>query len=187
MEFKRWLGWFLTFDGIILLTITLFFIYFVVRVKQSKRYKRFKFEGVNLDQIVFKKRKIKSTESKGEHRCRVIFERIFGRPFLKDRPDFLKNPLTGKNLELDGVNYDIKHRTGVGIAFEHDGEGHFHYNKYFHSDKNDFIYQAKKDSFKDTVCKSRGILLIRVPYYVSQDYDSLNEFVVQRLKEERIL
>lgn len=187
MEIKKLLNFFFTFDGIILIFVTLVFIYFLIKVKLNQKRKKLKFEGVNIDNVSFKKRKIRSTESKGETRCRMVFQRIFNKPFLKDRPDFLKNPLTGKNLELDGVNYTIKHPRGVGIAFEHDGEGHFHYNKYFHTDKNDFIYQAKKDSYKDTVCKNKGILLIRIPYYVSQDYDTLFEYVIQRLKQEKIL
>jgi hypothetical protein len=187
MEYKKILNFFFTFDGIILLLITFTFIYFIIKAKLKEKNKKYKFEGVGLENIDFKKRKIRSSESKGEKLCRAVFQRIFNKPFLKDRPDFLKNPVTGKNLELDGVNYTIKHPTGMGVAFEHDGEGHFHYNKYFHSDKNDFIYQAKKDSFKDTVCKNKGLLLIRVPYYVSQDYDTVFEYIVSRLKEERMM
>ena len=44
------------------------------------------------------------SESKGEIECRRYLETIFQVPFPKARPDFLKNPVTGNNLELDCFN-----------------------------------------------------------------------------------
>jgi len=56
---------------------------------------------------------------KDEKECRVIFEKITGCKFPSKRPNFLKNPKTGFNLELDGYCEELK------LAFEYDGEQHF--------------------------------------------------------------
>ena len=44
------------------------------------------------------------TSSRGEELCKSFAEFYFQRPFHKTRPDFLKNPVTGENLELDLYN-----------------------------------------------------------------------------------
>src|SRR5271166_3797212 len=61
---------------------------------------------------------------KHEERCREIFKEIFGLEFKTVRPDWLKNPATGKRLELDGYNPNIMTPMGRGIAFEYDGIQH---------------------------------------------------------------
>ena len=43
-------------------------------------------------------------DSKLELQSKVILEHIFKRPFVKVRPDFLHNDVTGYNLELDLYN-----------------------------------------------------------------------------------
>jgi hypothetical protein len=40
-------------------------------------------------------------DSKLELACKYHLENIFRKPFYKIRPDFLKNPETGRNLEID--------------------------------------------------------------------------------------
>ena len=51
-------------------------------------------------------------DSKGEIECRRVLNKIFNRPFHKDRPNFLNNPVTGGkyNLELDCVDHELKRR-----------------------------------------------------------------------------
>jgi len=44
---------------------------------------------------------------KYENECRRILQCLFLKPFPKVRPDFLRNPKTGRNLELDMYNQDI--------------------------------------------------------------------------------
>ena len=50
----------------------------------------------------------KKSESKGERICKEVAEKIFKRPFDKIRPDFLKNDKTGRNMEIDVYNDELK-------------------------------------------------------------------------------
>lgn len=102
-------------------------------------------------------------ESNGERITRRIFERFFGKPFVRVRPDFLRNPETGKNLELDGYNEELK------IAFEYNGIQHYHFPSYFTKNEEDFKKQLRRDKFKLERCNELGIYLIIIPYSVKHE------------------
>lgn len=145
---------------------------------------------VNLSPVSRIKKKRKGWKGRGmgknEERCREIFQNIFGVPFPSVRPNFLKNPVTGKNLELDGFNENVQTPLGQGLAFEYDGIQHASYNPHYHgSNKDEFVYQCKKDSWKDLSCKEKGILLIRIPHFVP--FDDLEKYIRMRCKDEQIL
>lgn len=114
--------------------------------------------------------------SKKEEACRRILENIYHRPFNSHRPDFLKNPITNKNLELDCYNEDLK------ISLEYDGGQHSKYTPAFHGDnKWNFIYQVRKDDFKNKVCKEQNITLIRVPHHIPEY--KLEEYIKDKLRK----
>ena len=48
-----------------------------------------------------KNHKSPPNESKGELECRRVLQNLFKRQFNKDRPDFLRNPVTGGNFNLE--------------------------------------------------------------------------------------
>lgn len=113
---------------------------------------------------------------KKEEKCRQILEKIYNKTFPSVRPDFLKSPATGKNLELDCYNSEMK------LALEYDGSQHSKYNPYFHrKGVSDFSYQVARDQWKDIICKKEGITLIRVPHWVI-DYD-LESYIRGKLKD----
>ena len=60
-------------------------------------------------------------ESRGETECRRVMEKLFGRDFPNRRPVFMMNSITGKPLELDCCNEDMK------LAVEYNGEQHYKY------------------------------------------------------------
>lgn len=99
-------------------------------------------------------------DSKGEIECRRVLNKIFNRPFHKDRPNFLNNPVTGGkyNLELDCVDHELK------IACEYNGAQHYKYIPYFHKNKQHFETQMYRDDMKRRICKDEGYTLIEVPY-----------------------
>lgn len=104
-------------------------------------------------------------ESKGELECRRVLEKIFGKPFPKARPDFLRNPVTSgeqgdNNLELDCYNSELQ------LAVEYNGVQHYRYVPFFHRNKDAFQNQKYRDHMKREVCKRNGITLIEVPYTV---------------------
>lgn len=123
---------------------------------------------------------------KSEERCRELFEGIFKQDFPSVRPNWLKSPTSGKNLELDGYCSEIKTPLGRGLAFEYDGEQHSRYNTHFHvGDPTKFVHQVKNDSWKDQRCKEEGVLLIRIPYYIS--YHELDKYIVNSLRKYKLV
>tara|TARA_R110002153_G_C13285953_1_gene494490 strand:- start:79 stop:1794 length:1716 start_codon:yes stop_codon:yes gene_type:complete len=89
----------------------------------------------------------------GERILREYFQQYFNKDFPNVRPNWLKNPKTNRNLELDGFNEELK------IAFEH--QGYQHYQKHYTNQRLD--KQIYKDKIKEKVCKERGILLFIIP------------------------
>jgi hypothetical protein len=106
--------------------------------------------------------KRKAKESKGEGECRKVIERVFNKSFPSIRPDFLSNPVTGGNfnLELDCYN------SGLRLAIEYNGRQHYYYIPFFHKNKEAFLNQKYRDDMKRRICKDNGITLIEVPYTV---------------------
>jgi len=138
--------------------------------------KKNEYKGITIDTSVLQK---KSTPQKGvyknEERCREIIQSIYNRPFKKIRPNFLKNPKTGRNLELDMYNEELK------IAVEYNGIQHRTYAPYFHKSPTDYNDQVERDKFKERKCREIGILLITVPDTVR--YNEIETFIKSELKK----
>lgn len=157
------------------------------------KYKSLKLAFIKLDEItgqIWVPREIiakpKKRVNKNEERCREIFERIFNTKFVSVRPSWLKNPLTKHNLELDGYCESIVTPIGRGLAFEYDGEQHSSYTPHFHRNgKQDWHYQVLKDDIKDSICKHRKVMLIRIPSFVP--YLDLERYIRQELHKRGVL
>lgn len=114
--------------------------------------------------------------SKGERMtCRAL-ERIYRKPFKSARPDFLRNPETGQNLELDCYNEELK------IAGEFNGRQHYEFPNHLNMTKEDFIKQVRRDQYKLEQCNRNGVYLIRVPYTVP--YGQIENFIKWNCPEE---
>lgn len=125
-------------------------------------------------------------KNKHEERCREIFQDIYERKFKSVRPDWLENPVTGKNLELDGFCPSIRTPMGQGLAFEYDGAQHSKYNKHFHrGGPDEFLYQTKKDSWKDLRCKQEGVYLVRIPHFVA--FEDLERYITNKLEKSGLM
>ena len=85
------------------------------------------------------------------------------------RPDFLKNPESGRNLELDCYHPELK------IALEYSGKQHYVFPNVFHKTYNEFIEQIRRDQYKVTCCDNAGIYLITVPYNVP--YNQIADYI----------
>lgn len=108
--------------------------------------------------------------SKGQRLACEAIEQIYGVPFEWNvRPNFLKNPETGRNLELDCYNAQLQ------IGLEYSGKQHYIYPNIFHKSYNEFIEQIRRDQYKVTVCDNAGIYLITVPYNVP--YNHIADYV----------
>ena len=126
-------------------------------------------------------KKPKRKKNKHEERCREIFQDIFNVRFKSCRPDWLENPVTNRNLELDGFNAEIRTPKGKGLAFEYDGVQHSQFTSHFQSNEDEFIYQTKKDSWKDLRCQQEGVMLIRIPSFVG--FQDLERYIKQQLRK----
>jgi len=118
----------------------------------------------------------KRGDSKLEVATRNALENILKKPFPKIRPDFLRNPVTGGNfnLELDCFNKDLM------LGVEINGAQHYKYIPYFHKNHEAFLNQKYRDELKKHMCKDNGINLIEVPYTVKEH--EIYDFLIPRIK-----
>lgn len=179
---------------IFLIIVAGLLIWWVLRKRDEYEYsglKRYSFEDGVFGQFTgfFKKSAASSPSKKSsrggkgtykmEERCRQIIQKIYGKTFASERPDFLKSPLTNKNLELDCYNPELR------IALEYNGQQHYTYVQRFHKSKRDFYAQVHRDDWKRKRCRELGIRLIEVPYWVPEG--QLEEYIVGELKKKGCL
>ena len=109
-----------------------------------------------------KKEKKVPKQSSGERECRRVLEKLFNKPFISVRPDFLNNPVTGgkHNLEIDCYNEELN------LGVEYQGAQHYKFNSHFHKNKEAFMNQKYRDDMKKRMCKDHGVVLIDVAYTV---------------------
>ena len=110
-----------------------------------------------------------------ENQCRKILEKIYKKPFPSVRPDFLKNPETGHNLEFDGYNEYLR------IGMEYNGIQHYTFPNWAHNNIEEFISLVRRDRFKFEMCNLLNIYLIIIPYTVS--LNELEKYIIERLPE----
>ena len=92
--------------------------------------------------------------SRPERLVRLFFEQMFGKPFPRVRPKWLRNT-TGASLELDGYCEEL------GLAFEHQGTQHYRAQSGRFAQQHLAI--RKRDERKRAICRKRGVTLIEVP------------------------
>lgn len=113
--------------------------------------------------------------SKSESECKNILERLFGIQFNKTRPDFLKNDVTGRNLELDLYNQELK------LCVEINGKQHYEYIPYFHNNKEAFYNQRYRDEMKKTKCRENGINYLEIPYNIK--LSDLEQYIISKCRD----
>lgn len=115
----------------------------------------------------------------GQDLTRRIFENIIGRGVLYNyRPNFMKNPKSGSNLELDIYDPILK------IAIEYNGKQH--YFERYHPNELSFRKLVDRDLIKLELCKKNNIKLIVIPYTLSLTKDReiyIREFIMESLKD----
>jgi len=180
---KGWGFWIIIIIAVILAVIALYYI----KIDEKEPNLNFLFnddddeviEEEYSDQIEFiEDFGSKKSNNKREEKCRRIFESIYQAPFGTCKPDFLKSPKTGRNLELDGYNADLK------IAFEYNGIQHYQYPNPFHRTEEKFQRQLYNDRIKRRMCDELGIYLISIPYHI-KDKD-LRSFIISKLPRDRL-
>jgi hypothetical protein len=146
---------------------------------------------INTFRELQKDKKIEKPQNcKGEELMAEILEKILSSKVRRNyRPSFLRNPETGKNLELDCYNEEY------AIAVEYNGVQHYKFPSAFHKTEKEFMDQLYRDRLKKKLCDEAGVYLICVPYWVdiygSEDNHLNNEtkskiFVSREVRYQRI-
>jgi len=91
-----------------------------------------------------------------ERICREYFRQLFGKPFPKCRPKWLKNN-DGNQMELDGYCKELR------IAFEHQGKQHDSLKTMFTKSQKELSKRIKLDKEKVLLCEKNGVRLIAIP------------------------
>ncbi len=140
---------------------------------------RFKAEG--RDFTVFKKNHFQAYHEKV---VRYYCQSVFSGSFPKDHPEWLINTSTGRRLELDGFNRQLR------IAFEYNGPQHYMFIEHYHKTFQHFVNQMIRDEIKKELCVENKITLIIVPYKIKpkkmQDFiiDEFEKLTGRNIKEE---
>lgn len=109
--------------------------------------------------------------------CKILEEYIQRKVILHYRPNFLKNPKTKRNLELDMYDPVTK------VAIEYNGAQHYKYVDAFDNDVNN---QQYRDKLKLELCNKEGVYLIVVPYTIdTMTYDKNGELKYAKFNEEQ--
>lgn len=127
--------------------------------------------------------------SKGEDVVAEVFQDIIQREIQRNiRPDFLRNPETGKALELDCYDEEYK------IAVEYNGIQHYKFPSAYHKTEKEFYDQLYRDRLKKKLCEDAEVYLIPIPYWVDMCVSDPNnpenlicsKFVPKNIRYQRI-
>lgn len=119
-------------------------------------------------------------ESRGEKECRRVAEMIFKRPFPNTRPLFLLNNVTGKELEIDCYNEELK------LGIEYNGVQHYKYVPGMHpKGYEQFRNMQYRDEIKKNICEKNNFTLIVVPYTIP--VENIQKYIVDQLKMHGVI
>lgn len=107
--------------------------------------------------------------TKPERICRETLEKIYKKKFSRSYPEWLRNPVSNRRLELDCYNDELK------IACEYNGYQHYVWPNHYKMTKEQFMAQNERDNFKLDACDENGVYLITVPYNVP--YDMIPDYI----------
>ena len=107
---------------------------------------------------------------------RFVFQQLTEKRFhLHRNLDWLRDDRGERNcIELDGYNEELS------IAFEYDGGQHVNRVEEWH-DETQFANQQRKDKLKDTLCKEKGVVLIRIGHELK--IDEIEGYVTAELQK----
>lgn len=107
--------------------------------------------------------------SKLEEAVQKALGEIFRVRFSKVRPTFLRNPASGRALELDlFAEVPVPGAQPRRVACEVDETHHFCFPNSRHKSMEEFELQKYRDAIKTSLCRANDVTLIRVPFTVAR-------------------
>jgi hypothetical protein len=94
--------------------------------------------------------------SLGERTVRELLRSFFGKSFPSVQPAWLRNPKTGKRLQLDCFSEEL------GLAVEHQGDQHYQEVPNFSVDGPKLRAIRANDRRKRRLCAERGVILVHI-------------------------
>lgn len=89
-----------------------------------------------------------------ERVCRAFFVGWFGVSFPRSNPQWLRYPASGRLLQLDGYNIELR------LAFEHQGAQHYRPRRDWGKTERDVVEQQARDAWKSEACARQGVRLV---------------------------
>ncbi len=157
-----------SFEIVIVMAVVFIFIYWLTRRNKQGTY------SSTYSYLPKKKSKF-PRQSRGEMQCRSVLQRLFNKPFPNVRPEFLKNDVTGKKLEIDCYNAELR------LGIEYSGVQHYKFVKGMQKNYQDFLNQRYRDEMKKKMCRDAGVTLIEVPYTVK--LQDIEKYLRTRLRQ----
>ena len=120
---------------------------------------------VRIGAIRRRRREKSSRKHTREGQVRALLQELCpGHSFESVRPDWIKNPRTGKNLELDCYAPRlVTAEFPAGLAVEVQGIHHHKYCSWIHDSEADFEEYQWRDHCTREACKKKGVRLIETP------------------------
>jgi hypothetical protein len=116
-----------------------------------------------------------------ERIVRAHFEAIFGVPFVKSRPKWLKNEKTNRLLELDGFAASLR------LAFEHDGPQHYGRKIRANQTQQELNTIRELHALKNRLCRKNKVILIRIVSMVRiAASDELREAILEKCRRVKV-
>lgn len=123
-----------------------------------------------------------------ETRTRRIFKQVFGLEFNKIRvKDVIHKQGIHGRLEYDGYATFYVAGREVKVAFEYNGEQHYHYPNYFHRSYNDWIKRLELDEYKVKLSQDEDLILITIPYHFYQKTGAdiyIQKFIISQFEQQ---
>ena len=99
--------------------------------------------------------------ARNEAKCRYFVEKLLApHPIAKVRPAWLRNPTTGRAMEID--MFCVDHPDGP-VGVEYNGSHHYSLSE-LHRDERAFREQKRRDALKRRLCARHGVKLVVVPF-----------------------
>ena len=114
----------------------------------------------------------------GKSRSNIQYDtKVFLKKYWSNNVVFEEFPVAGTRMSLDFYNSTQK------IAIEVDGNQHYRYNQFFHSNsRQKFLHQLHRDEKKEYFCEINKIKLIRVLESDVLDSEKYPESLIKLLK-----